>query len=374
MKAKTFSLQKLTYFFILIFLFVYFLVIAKSILVPLAFGALFAFMLLPICRFFEKYIKWRIPAILLTMIAVLIPLSLVIFLFSAQVVDVFQDMPSIKEKISSGIEALDNYVKDIFGLTDAETNQFIKDQAPKIIQTPLSFISGGFSTSTTAAIGFFLTFLYIFLFLLYRKALKNFILIQNDDKEDIEAMEFMNKIQTIIQQYLYGLLLVIFILGILNSLGLWIIGIQYALFWGFLAASLAIIPYIGTFIGGLLPFLYAMATADYAWQPFAVVLMFILIQTIEGNLITPNVIGSSVKVNPLAAIIALLVGSQIWGVAGMILSLPSIAVLKEILKQNAQWRPVGYLLSDNISDDEKIFLKQWDEERYRLRNFFRKKE
>ncbi len=159
----------------------------------------------------------------------------------------------------------------------------------------------------------------------------------------------------------------------MSSAGLAIIGIRHALFWGFLAATLAIIPYVGTFLGGLLPFLYALATASHSWQPVAVVILFGTVQALEGNLITPNVVGSTVKVNPLAAIVALLVGAKIWGIAGMVLSLPATALLKEYLKQFDTWKPVGFLLSDEIAEDHDTIKKRWDNERFRLRNFFKRK-
>ena len=111
------------------------------------------------------------------------------------------------------------------------------------------------------------------------------------------------------------------ILGVLNSFGLWLIGIDYPVFWGFLGAFLAIIPYIGTAIGGLLPFLYALATTSTLWQPMAVIGWFVLVQQIEGNLITPKVLGSSVKVNPFAAIFALFFGGYLWGIPGLILAI-----------------------------------------------------
>ena len=84
-------------------------------------------------------------------------------------------------------------------------------------------------------------------------------------------------------------------------------------------------------------------------------------------------IGSSVKINPLAAIVSLLVGAKIWGIAGMVLSLPVISIIKEILKSSEAWRPVGFLLSDEIGEKEQVFKVKWDKERFRLRHFFRKR-
>jgi len=171
--------------------------------------------------------------------------------------------------------------------------------------------------------------------------------------------------------YLKGLATVMLILGVLNSVGLLLIGIEYAFFWGFLAAFLAIIPYVGTFVGGLLPFLYALSTTDTSWQPIAVVGLFMVIQTIEGNIITPKVVGSSIHVNPLAAIMALFFGGFIWGVEGLILALPITAILRIFLVHSGRFRPFGLLLSDDVAEREMEFLGEYDQPHYRLVNFFR---
>lgn len=373
MKADKINLQRLTYFFILLLLAGYLLVIGKSILAPLAFGMLLALMVMPVARFFDRWVKWQIPSITLTIFATAIPVLLVITLFSTQLVDVVKNMPSIEDELMAGLKSLENQIRQTFGLTRREAGELLSNQASKLISMPLNFLQGGLTSSTSFVTGSLLAVVYLFLFLLYRSAFKNFILMQSSEDSQERAGEMLHKIQTVVQQYFYGLMIVMLILGTLNSLGLWIIGLKHALFWGFLAAFLAIIPYIGTFLGGLLPFLYALATPGYALQPLMVVALFAFVQFIEGNFITPNVVGSSVKINPLAAIVALLVGNAIWGIAGMVLALPAIAILKEVMKQVDFLRPVGLLMSDELTDKEDVFINKLNKERFRFWNFFKQK-
>jgi len=370
MRANNISLMRLASFGVLLFMVVYLLVIGKTILVPLTFGALFAFMLKPLCTRYERWIKWRTLAVVLAMITITIPLSGIVFFFSKQCVNVIADMPSIQERLNAGINMIYDYAKGTLGYTEAETDQFFSEKLPGMID-PSSLVGSGFSTSTAVLTGFFLTIIYIFLFLLYRAAFKRFILLQKQPNKREHTQDLLERIQKVVQGYLQGLLMVIAIMGILNSVGLSVIGIKHPFFWGFLAACLAVIPYVGTFLGGLIPFVYALATSDEAWQPIAVVILFIVVQTLEGNFITPKVVGSSVSINPLAALIALLVGAEIWGIAGMILSLPSVAILNEFLKESDAWRPVSLLISDEIGRNEQIFQQKWDKERFRLSNFFK---
>lgn len=371
MKANKISLRRLASFGALLFMLVYVLVIGQSILVPLTFGALLAFMLKPLCTKFERWLKWRVLAISFTMLATFIPLVVLLYFFSSQLVTVLTDMPSIEERINAGLATLYKLAKTQLGYSKAEAEQMVTEQLPNMLSSPMSALGTGFTTSTSFFTGLFLTIIYIFLFLLYRSAFKNFILLQSSSKKREDTSELLVSIQKVVQGYLQGLVMVIAIMGVMLSLGLWGIGIAHPLFWGFLAAMLAIIPFIGTFLGGLLPFLYALATYSESWQPVAVIALFVVVQFLEGNFITPKVVGSSISINPLAAIVALLVGAEIWGVAGMILSLPMLAILNEILKQSDAWRPVSFLINDEIGQNEHLFRQKWDKERFRLSNFFK---
>ncbi|MFW6226956.1 MAG: AI-2E family transporter, partial [Bacteroidota bacterium] len=148
------------------------------------------------------------------------------------------------------------------------------------------------------------------------------------------------------------------ILGALNGTGLWLIGLDYPFLFGYFAAFLAIIPYIGTFIGGLIPTTYAIIYTDSLWTPLMVVALYSGIQALEGNILTPKIVGSKVSINPLFALIALITGGFMWGIAGMILFIPSLAILKVIFDQVDSLKPYGALLSSDFGNKNKrIFQK-----------------
>jgi predicted PurR-regulated permease PerM len=217
-----------------------------------------------------------------------------------------------------------------------------------------------------------MTFIFIFFVLLYRGAIKNFILIQFPRQKQLEIQEILGQVQNLVRKYLYGMLTVILILAILNSFGLWIIGLDYPIFWACLAALLSIIPYLGTTIGGLLPFMYAFATSEFWWQPLAVVALYVTVQQIEGNLITPYVVGSNVKINPFVALIALLIGGIIWGVAGIVLAIPIAAILKLVFDHVEGLKPVGVLMSSGLHHKESEFTRNWNEDKYRITSLLKK--
>ena len=183
----------------------------------------------------------------------------------------------------------------------------------------------------------------------------------------------MIEIQKMLRQYLNGLFTVMIILAVLNSLGLWIIGVEYPVLWASLAAFLTIIPYIGTTLGGGLPFFYALATAESWHQPAAVIAMYATVQQIEGNLITPYVVGSKVRINPLVAIIGILLMNELWGVSGIILAIPIAAGIKIMFDRIAPLKAVGTLMGSNIVNEQELFLSDYNENRFRFSSFFLKK-
>ena len=371
-KQENISLDRVAYFLIILVILVFTLIVAQNILVPLAFAIFLAFMAKPICTWFEAGIRSRVLSILLCFFVLIIPVALVLTLFSFQSVEVFSDLGGISERLRSGLDSILTWGFDRFNVSRSAGTEWIQQNLGGAVEGPLDIITSGLGTSTTVLANLFLTFIYTFLILLYRTSFKNFFLSQFPPTKRNVGQEFIDEVQEVTQQYLYGLGLVMIILGILNSAGLWLIGVEYALFWGFLAAFLAVIPYVGTFIGGLLPFLYSMVTAETWWQPLAVIVLFATVQAVEGNVITPKVVGSSVRVNPLAAILGLFIGGAIWGISGLVLAIPVVAILRVTFDNIDATKPLALLMSDDLSEHEADFLEDYNRRRFRLSSLFRK--
>jgi predicted PurR-regulated permease PerM len=348
----------------------YILIIGKAILIPLTFSILFSFLLRPPTAFFERLIRNQVLAILLTFLLFSAVLAGMIAAFAYQLVDIVQALPSIGKKVTQGLDQIFLWLKENFAISPPSWSEWVQENASTLIETPFSIVSQSLSSSTAVIAGLGLTLIFTFFFLLYRTSFKNFIIYQFNKSHQDQAKSVILEIQDMLQSYLQGLGTVILILAVLNSTGLWLIGIAYPVFWGVLAAFLAVIPYIGTMLGGLFPFLYALATATSLWQPVAVIILYQAIQQIEGNFITPRIVGSSVQINPLVAMISLFVFGMIWGIAGIILSIPAMAVIKIIFDEFDGLKPLGVLLGSKVHQDEHVFADEFDEDRYRLINYF----
>lgn len=373
MVAGNFSVQRVAYYMICSSIIMLVLYVGQAFFIPLVFGVFFAFMLKPLRDTIERVLPYRVVAILLTFLFVFVVLGGIVSFFTLQVRDVVSSADNIIASLGKATDRVLSYYADIFGWTETETNSFLAENIKSIFEAPIEILTTGITTSGTIIANFVLVIIYTFFFLLYSTAFKRFALAQFTEESQLEGMQTLKEVQSVGSSYLGGMLTVMLVLAVLNSAGLYLIGVRYALLWGFLGAFLAIIPYIGTLIGGLLPVLYAISTTGTIWQPVAVVILYSVVQTIEGNFITPKVVGKSVKINALAAVIALIFGAFFWGFAGIIISIPLLAMIRIIMEHIQPLRPLALLLSDDLYDHSMRFIGEYNQSQYRLSSFLQRK-
>ncbi len=229
---------------------------------------------------------------------------------------------------------------------------YLKQNTDQLLSSGTTFFTDAVSATSNVLTFISLVPIYVFFILLYRENFKAF-LIQLGERKNSNYLEIFNEIKIMIHSYISGLLIVISIIALLNTTGLLILGLKYAVFMGLISAVLTIIPYIGIVMGAALPLLVAFLTKDSLWYPLGVIGVFALVQFLEGNFITPNVVGSKVNVNPLAAIIALLIGGATWGIVGMILAIPLVGVAQIILRHDPRLKPYSLLLSTRVNGNGK---------------------
>ena len=278
-------------------------------------------------------------------------------MFSFQIVNIMDSLPSIENNIKEGFDHALNKVDEAIPFADINSksiNFFKSESIPEgsleVVRQSVA-ISAGFLVSTG------LCLLYTFFLLYYRKSFKNFIIYQFEKENRPDIKDTLTEIKETVKSYVGGVGTVMIILSVLNSIGLTIIGIDHPLFWGVLAGILAVIPYVGTALGGMLPFLYALSTTDTVWQPVSIVVYYMIIQQVEGNFITPKIVGDKVDINPFFAILSIVILGSMWGGGGVILALPLISILRIILSQFQGTEPLSILMSSHIMDKGKF--KKW---------------
>ncbi|WP_425390284.1 AI-2E family transporter [Ekhidna sp.] len=324
---------------------------AKSMLVPVFFAMLFAFILYPIVKWLTKKGLKKVLGIILTMGGVFILFSGVLVLFSAQIINMASQYSNFLEKLRETLEKSVTFLNDKVQIIPDIESQTILDRLTNVFSDSSFLII----SDTVSVTGSFLSFvvlasIYTFLILFYSEHLTEALTRFADKKKRKSFINMLREVQKVGQQYFTGMLLLILVLGVLNTVGLLILGMDYAFFFGFLAALLAIIPYVGTTLGGLIPTIYAFVAFDSYWYPLGVILIFWFIQFIEGNFLNPKIVGGNMQINALFSIFSLIAGGFLWGIAGMILFLPLVAMLKVVCSHYEELEPVASLIGERITE------------------------
>ncbi|TDS16872.1 putative PurR-regulated permease PerM [Maribacter caenipelagi] len=327
-------------------------------------------MLKPIVTYFERKFNNRILAIFTSYVLAVAPLFFLIFFFFNQTRILFSKLPSVQDRLAEMIIVFSESFDQKFNLEADTTASWISENVLAVSDFSIEIIRGSLQSTTTVLAHLVLIVVITYFMLLYSTAFKNFLLAQSNNENRNRLDQLFKNVQYLAKRYMLGQGLIILILGLLIGSGLWLIGVPYPFFWGFLAGFLEIIPYIGTSIGGVLPVVYVLMITDNFWQPFAVIVLYLVVQQLEGNLISPNVMGASVRINPLFVILGLFVGGVLWGIAGMVLALPILAMSKEIFRTYDMFKPLSYLMEDGLLRKKDIFLERFDDEKYRFFNLF----
>lgn len=315
-------------------------------------GGFFAILFTPLSMLLEKY---RVPRTLSCIIALLVMSALVAGLISfiiGNVVSFTKDFNNVSERLITVAGGIDAWTYEKFGFNEnlvekAESRYFVE-----LLNKNSSSISNFALNAIGSLSGLILIPVFMFFFLLYRDHLTRMMVMIYRDRDPTLVKMRITNLRKVILNYIAGVGKVMVILAILNITAYSILGIKHAIFFGIIGAVLNIIPYVGPFFGVLLPIVYSFLTMDSLFYPVAVLVIYQVIQMVEGNFLTPKIVGGNVNLNAFITFLALLVGASIWGVAGMILVIPMMAILREIFELSENTKPFAMLLGEEKNDNK----------------------
>lgn len=333
---------------------------ARSFLVPITFGAMLAMLMYPLCNWLEQRGINRIVAILICLLLIFLAMAAIFLLVTIQVSNFSDDAPQIQSRFQQQVDALQKWIEQKFGMSSQRQTAILKknfsamgQSAGAYVQKLVSGVIGGLTT-----LGIVLV--YVFFFLFKREKFENFILKLNTDNRPGELKEMMGKISKVAINYLRGRLISMLIIAVLNTAGFLIIGLKHAVLLGLIATLPTIVPYVGPIMGGFFPIAMALISQSPG-SAVAVVGVLFLVQTIDNYFIEPVVVGSSVNVSPFMTIVIIIVGELLWGVAGMVLFIPLLAISKIIFDHVPSLHPYGYLVGGDEEESDGIIdkVKGW---------------
>lgn len=324
----------------------------REIFIPIAFAALISFVIYPACAWMEKKGLGRLTAIAINVSVLVILLIAIVALMISQFVNFLDEWPGVQAKLVKVSADFSQFLIDSFGLSKERQSQWFSQMMDQVGSGFLVFLRQTISISALSAVLLVLIPVYTILILYYRNLwLAILCRIFNGEKRE----NIINLLSLTIKAYhnfIKGMAIVYFVVGTLNSIGLLLLGVPHAILFGFIASVLTFIPYIGIMVGSLLPITMAWITYDSFWYPVGIVGIFTFVQYLEANVIFPLAVSNRLSVNTLVMLVAIFLGGILWGVAGMILFVPFVGILKLIADYNPNLKTLSMMLGVESEKNE----------------------
>lgn len=331
----------------------YLIHLGQGILAPFFLAFLMAMLFLPFATFLENVL--RFPRSLSTMcsaLALLVMIGGVFYFFATEISLFAKDAPKLGEQFTHVFTNFQHWISRTFDVKVDEQFDYIDKGLNKLLSSTgliLGFTIGIFSRG----LGFLVFFILFFTFILnYRRLLNGFIIGVFGEQHQASVEEAVAEVRVMTKQYIVGLFLQIIIVSVLTIVVLSVLGVKYPILLGLLTGVLNVIPYIGIFTSMLISCFLAFATGTLSDCVYAA-LGYLFVHAIDGNIILPFVVGSKVKINALFSFVGIIVGESLWGISGMLLCIPAIAIIKIIFEKVHGLKPWGKLLGEDHKPNKK---------------------
>ncbi|MDY0199590.1 MAG: AI-2E family transporter [Tenuifilaceae bacterium] len=332
--------------------FIFILYMAKGIIIPLVFATIIAIVLHPVVNLLIKIKVNRILAIIITLFLTFLVIASIGAIAFSQIGKFTESFPKLVDKFSEILNQTIVWISGHFNLSNREITAWILKTKNELISSLQ--IGQTIASLSSVLVFLFLIPVYIFMLLFYRPLIIEFLRRVFGADHRSKVSEVINLTKTLIHRYLIGLMLQVAIIATMYTIGLLLLGIEYAIILGVIGAFLNLIPYLGSIIAALMPMIIAVVTKTSPWFALLVLALYVLTQFIDNNFITPKIVGSQVKLNALATLIAVIGFAALWGIPGMVVAIPITAITKLIFDHVESLKHWGFLLGDTMPQKKMI--------------------
>jgi len=318
----------------------------RDIFMPISFALLISFILYPLCVWMQQRGIGKLAAIVIALSLLIVLGLLLVILLVTQVLSFLQEWPALQSKFIAVAAEISQLMTDC-GITKEQQSDWIYSVANQAGGKALQVLSNTISASVFSAVMLVLIPVYTILILYYRHQWMAVIyrIFPHERRDGLKNMVRLT-IETY-YNFIKGMGIVYLIVGTLNSIGLLLLGVPHAILFGFIASVLTFIPYVGITIGSLLPITMAWITYDSIWYPIGIIGVFTFVQYLEANVIFPLAVSQRLNVNTFVMLVAIFAGGLLWGMAGMILFVPFVGILKLIADHNPRWKTLSMTLGQH---------------------------
>lgn len=320
------------------FIFVPIGIIVKTVMLPLILAGIAFYLLNPIVDLLERHKINRIYSIIglfLVIIGVVTILILTVFPFvKDQVLNLVDNLPKYGQQVAEKFNefagtSLFHQFNDKLNNVSTDIMNYISEKSSVILQNAWASVSGVVGTVTEIVLAIATLPFILFYLLKDGRKLPRFILNMLPVKTREHTYQMMYEMHHQISSYIRGQIIVSFCIGFLLFVGYLVIGLNYALVLAIIASLTSIVPYLGPVITITPAIIISAVTSPAMLVKLAVV--WIIVQSIEGKFISPQVMGKNLSVHPITIIFVILIGGNLFGILGIIFAVPGYAVLKVIV-------------------------------------------
>jgi predicted PurR-regulated permease PerM len=322
------------------------LYIGQSIIMPIIFAVIIAIALHPAVHFFVRRKINRVFAIVIVLLLVFIIIAAFGTFFISQASRFGESWPVLVEKFTGILNQTISGAAGYFNLNPQKLHVWIAKTQGELVHTGTAAIGRTLVVLGNWVVVLLLLPVYVFLLLFYQPLLLEFIRRLFRAGDQTQVNEIITQTKTVVIEAA--------LVAALEILVLFLLGIDYAVLIGILGALLNIIPYIGGLVAVALPMMIALATKPSPWFVLYILVAYYIIQLVDNNYIVPKIVASKVKINALFSIIVVIAGNMLWGIPGMFLSIPLLAIVKLICDHIEPLKPWGFLLGDSMPSLLKI--------------------
>ena len=327
-------------------LFFYILHVLGDILIPVGFALLIAILLNPMCNWLQRRVPKGVAIFCCLFVAIGLAGSILFFL-SRQIAGFSETVPALKSRSVVIATDIQHWVNLRFGIAIDKQVAMMRNA----LEGGQAYIGQTVNTILGITSVLVLIPIYVFFLLFYKPLILDFLFHVFSEKNSLRVAEILAETKTSVQSYIIGLLIETFIVSALNSIALLALGVHSAILIGVIGGILNLIPYLGGIIAIALPVLMATVyNKDGYSMQLAIIAAYLVIQFIDNNILMTRIVSSKVKINALISIIIVLMGGALWGLAGMFLSIPFVAILKIIFDRVEPLKPWGHLLGDDVPE------------------------
>ncbi|WP_343486646.1 AI-2E family transporter [Allomuricauda sp. d1] len=336
----------------------------QSVLAYIAFAAVVALLGRPIVLFLRRKLKF--PNTLSVVVTMLLMLGLVVGIIALFVPLINEQSRNLSlldiDQLSDDVNKLYQQIVIYFGATPANINEVIQEtELEKNVLKGLNlnfipnFLNSFVNTLSNFSIGLFSVLFISFFFLkdskLFQKGLMTFV----PDQKEGNTIKSIDKINGLLSRYFAGILLQLFILFVIYTITLLIVGVENAIVIAFLCSLFNIIPYVGPLIGGAI--MITLTMTSHLGMDFSTVILpktaYVLIGLVIGQLIDnffsqPFIFSNSVKSHPLEIFLVIIIAGLLFGIVGMIVAVPGYTAIKVILKEFLAENPFVKKFTKNL--------------------------